>query len=333
LSKHQRQEYLESRATEAEEMTAEAAGIVASLRGILEASPSTDPAISFNALKLDENLPEFVPPRNLAVQEAPPNQEDFVRRVKPASFFERLFGLRKSYEHDLGEARSRFTAAHSKWLSNEADRLRLLANLKTEHDAANREKLIGIQERNAEVAQLEAAYGAGEPAAVTTYCAMVFERSQYSNDFPHEARLAYIPGSKELVIDYELPLATIVPIVAEYRYVKSKDTIEEKARKTTEIKEVYRDLVAAVTLRTLHELFRADQGAHLDVIVCNQRIRSHSGPRYRAKYSALSHFRAHYEGTIPRDRSTSRRIEGVPSQPRRSTFAPAYRASARKAAC
>jgi restriction system protein len=274
LSKHQRQQYLESRATEAEEMTAEAAEIMASLRGILEASLSADPTICLNALKLDENLPEFVPPRNLAAQETPPNLENFVRRVKPVSFFEKLFRVRKRYEHDLKEAQSGFAEAHSKSLSHEADRLRLLANLKAEHDAANREKLIGIRERNAEVAQLGAAYSAGEPAAVIAYCSMVLERSQYPNDLPHEARLAYVPGSKELVIDYELPTATIVPTVAEYRYVKSKDTIEEKARKTTEIKDTYRDLVAAVTLRTLHELFRADQGAHLDVIVFSGFVRT-----------------------------------------------------------
>ena len=63
---------------------------------------------------------------------------------------------------------------------------------------------------------------------------MVLEHSSYPEDFPHEFRLAYVPTSKELVIELELPKVDIVPVVVEHRYIKSKDVIEEKARKVGE---------------------------------------------------------------------------------------------------
>jgi restriction system protein len=98
---------------------------------------------------------------------------------------------------------------------------------------------------------------------------MVLERSEYPDGFPQAFRLAYASESKQLVIDYDLPNIGIVPEMVEYRYIKTKDSFEVKSRKASDIKEIYQDVVAAVALRTLHEVFEADQGNHLDVVVYN----------------------------------------------------------------
>ena len=87
---------------------------------------------------------------------------------------------------------------------------------------------------------------------------MVLERSSYPEGFPQEFRTAYLPESKELVIEYELPDTTIIPTASEYTYVKAKDEIKEKERKAADVKSLYQDIVAAVCLRTIHELFEAD---------------------------------------------------------------------------
>ena len=81
--------------------------------------------------------------------------------------------------------------------------------------------------------------------------------------------LAYLPEPKELVIEYELPTTNIIPMVAEYKYVKSRDTIDTKARKATEIKDLYQDIIASVALRTLYEIFTADQSHHIQLVVFN----------------------------------------------------------------
>lgn len=98
---------------------------------------------------------------------------------------------------------------------------------------------------------------------------MVLERSDYPDGFPQEFRTAYVPEAKEIVIEYELPSTQVIPAVAEYSYVKSKDEIREKARSAADIKDLYQDIVAAVCLRTVHEMFEADQEGHVEVVVFN----------------------------------------------------------------
>jgi len=78
-----------------------------------------------------------------------------------------------------------------------------------------------------------------------------------------------LPASNELVVDYELPTVSCVPKGSEYRFVKAQDTVEVRQRKHTEIGQSYQAVIAAIGLRTLHELFTSDRRSYLDVIVFN----------------------------------------------------------------
>jgi restriction system protein len=98
---------------------------------------------------------------------------------------------------------------------------------------------------------------------------MVLDRSNYPDGFPQSFRLAYAPEPKELVIEYELPTADVIPQAVEYKYNKTKDTVDEKPRKAAEIKELYQDIVASVALRTIHEVLEADQANLLLVVAFN----------------------------------------------------------------
>ena len=98
---------------------------------------------------------------------------------------------------------------------------------------------------------------------------MVLERSEYPEGFIKSFRLAYAPESKEMVVEYELPWISVIPTVAEYKYNKSKDEMAEKARKSSEIKTAYQDIVAAITIRTIHEILEADQGNHIQIVTFN----------------------------------------------------------------
>ena len=61
----------------------------------------------------------------------------------------------------------------------------------------------------------------------------------------------------------------MIPVEFDYRYVKSRDAIESKARKSAEIKQLYQDVIVSITLRTLHELFVADQADALALTTFN----------------------------------------------------------------
>jgi restriction system protein len=134
--------------------------------------------------------------------------------------------------------------------------------------ALNNKRVVSFEKLFANT-EFTKAYKNGDAESVSKYCSMVLEHSEYPNGFPKEFKVAYIPAPRELVVEYELPTKDIVPTVAEYRYIKTRNAIDEKLRKLSEIKEIYQDVVASICLRTLHELFGADQENHLNVIVFN----------------------------------------------------------------
>lgn len=157
---------------------------------------------------------------------------------------------------------------------SEEERKQKLIELEKEYEVQKKTFEDDKKQRNAEVDELEHSYKEGEPRAVIAYNTMVLERSQYPEGFPQNFQVAYVPESNELVIDYELPDPSIVPTAQEYKYIKSKDIIEEKSRKANSIKEIYQSVVSGVALRTIHEVFEADQGNHVEVVVFNGFIKT-----------------------------------------------------------
>ena len=136
--------------------------------------------------------------------------------------------------------------------------------------------MAAIEERLArqhvEVAAFKAAFETGEPRAVVQYFALVLERSHYPEGFPRPFWLAYIPESRQLVIQYQLPGLSVIPAVADYRYVKTGDKVTQKARPLRGRQDRYKQVVATVTLRTLHEVFEADRSHLADAIAFNGHV-------------------------------------------------------------
>lgn len=238
--KEARQRYLEERSASVVDQNQELAFRIEELRSILQHTLTVNDTISFASLRLQAEVPTFAPPQDLLTAIKPPS--------KLTSF---IPGVQKEY----AEA--------------EAKRKAQLDRLTAEYERNKQQIQQQVAVRNKEVDELEAAYRSGDEEAVKEYCAMVLERSQYPEGFPQDYRLAYQPESKELVIDYQLPTVDIIPTTLEYRYTKTKDAIDEKPRKPAEIKDLYQDIVAMVCLRTIHEVFEADQGNHLEVVVFN----------------------------------------------------------------
>lgn len=270
-----KQQYLSDRAGHAAQLTAELDSQVAQLRGLLAHSLSANDIVSFDRLRVKEVYPPLNLPAEVARPRTPPGSLDsYLAAVKEPSWFGRLIpGWRERHEAALAEAGRRHEddlAAHRR---EEARRLAEKARLEQEYVAARDVALDEARRRNKEVAEFEADYRAGAAEAVETYNEMVLERSEYPEGFPQEFDLAYRPGEKELVVEYELPGVKVVPAVGEYKYVKTRDAIDEKPRKQSEVKELYADIVASVALRTLHEVFEADQYNHIEAAVFNGYVR------------------------------------------------------------
>ena len=82
--------------------------------------------------------------------------------------------------------------------------------------------------------------------------------------------MAFVPESKQLVVECELPtVEASVPTVKQHRYIRARDAIEQSPRPASQVKALYASVVAQIAIRALHELFEADRTGKLETIVFN----------------------------------------------------------------
>jgi restriction system protein len=93
--------------------------------------------------------------------------------------------------------------------------------------------------------------------------------SVYPDGMHGSCAAMYRPEARELLVEYELPRQDVVPAVASYWYVKTKDVVQPGPRKDSEIRKLYEKLLARVTLRTLAEAFDVAPVTLVDGIVFN----------------------------------------------------------------
>lgn len=77
------------------------------------------------------------------------------------------------------------------------------------------------------------------------------------------------PESRELVVHCELPRQDVIPKVVSYRYRPREEDFRAEPRKDAEIKHLYRELVARVTLRVVAEVFYATSAPLVGSVVFN----------------------------------------------------------------
>jgi len=269
-TKEAKQRYLEGREAEVGQMNEELAERVAGLTGILQETLERNDAIDFDTLRIRDRYPPFAPPREPTEAGTLPAREDFLAQVQAPSLLAGLLpGAKGRHDRALHQAEEAFGEAIRAFEEAKAARVARLEELHKEYEQALASFNEKVRARDAEVDELERKYVAADPEAIVAYNTMVLERSEYPEGFPQEFRVAYVSESHELVCDYELPGPAVAPTIAAYIYVKSRDRIDEKARKPSEIKALYQEIVAAVALRTCHEILEADQSAALDVVAFN----------------------------------------------------------------
>lgn len=89
------------------------------------------------------------------------------------------------------------------------------------------------------------------------------------------AEIAYSPRGEQVVARVELPGTDVVPLVARYSYVVSKDEQRETARPKAHVAQLYRSIVSQIALLYLRDLFDADPA--LQIVDVNAHVRHQSG--------------------------------------------------------
>lgn len=264
-AKERQRLYVEDRMAEVAAMNDDLAARDEALAGLLAATLEVDDYLDFDKLKQRPEVPPFQPGM-LAQQEPAPDWRAFVP-PEPTGM-SKMFAKQKHAEAvAAGRQRYEWEAWHHG--QREQARLAALEAARQQHAAYVSTIEAEALRQHAEIDAFRAEYEAAEPDAVISYFDLVLSASTYPDGFPQAYRLAYVPESRQLVIEYELPSVDVVPTVKSYKYVKSGDTVNQTARPASVVKSAYAEVLAQVTLRTLHEVFEADRGRHVDTVVFN----------------------------------------------------------------
>jgi restriction system protein len=258
--------YVEDRKAEAALMVSELQTRTAELDSVLVAAIRPIPAVTFASLKRSAAFPAFNA-GGLDRSAPQPRWEQFV--PPPPSGLAKLFGGSGRYERQEAVARTAYEQACAQHAASEGDRRRRLAQRRREYDRQAAAAADAAAAHNTEVDQFERDFRAGEPEAVAQFCTLALDSSTYPEGFAHQTRVLYRPEPKEVVVEFELPPQSVVPVERDYKYVMTRDEITPIARPVKEIKDRYARLIAQVALRTIHEIFSCDQAGVVAVVTFN----------------------------------------------------------------
>lgn len=257
--------YVESRTAEVAAMNDDLARTVTDLESVLAATIDVDNHFDLEQLKQPIVVDPF-DPGPLGVPAPVPREAEFLP-APPRGVSRMLGGAR--HEEQARLARTRYEWALADHAARERTRVDELGRAEQEHRRRRAEVLEAGRRQHAEIDALSRDLRAGAPDAVVAYMDLVLNASAYPVDFPQHWRLAYVPESRQLVVEYALPGLPVVPTVKAYRYAKATDSITESPRPQAQIKALYASVIAQVALRVVDEVFEADRLGHVESVVLN----------------------------------------------------------------
>ncbi|WP_440998065.1 restriction endonuclease [Arhodomonas sp. SL1] len=174
------------------------------------------------------------------------------------------------------EAEERLKAALERWQSEEdganreeAKRGKRFDHLRASYERAKEEYEKACAEQEARVDDLRRRWLAGEPDAVEEHAELVLGASEYPDWIHADYTVAYDAANGVLVVDYELPPVEVTPTLKEVTYVASRDEYKEKHITEAQKKKLYDSILYQIAIRTVHELFEADESGALAMITFN----------------------------------------------------------------
>lgn len=191
-----------------------------------------------------------------------------------------LTQAKQSYEQDLGlwegeikriklenekalelwklEKEALLSARESAYEKSKAEWLKA----KSEHQESQKSYNTKIDEQKAE-------YLSGNKSAIEEYCRLVLSNSKYPFIFAKDYQIEYAPDSRLIALDYQLPSIDVVPRLKEAKFVKNRHEIKETFITDKQHKDIYENLLYAMFLRTIHEIFEADTISSVEAVAMN----------------------------------------------------------------
>jgi restriction system protein len=248
--------YTEARSADAAAANADVRARLSELDALLLSTLDVDDHIDLDQFKKPLRVPPF-DPGPLGRPQPEPSWQSYVP-PQPRGVGKILGN--SLHQQQTANARRAYEQARARWAEGEERRKQQLAARRRAYDESRRKYEAKMTAYNAEVDRFAAAVAGADPASVVEYFAMVLGNSVYPDNFPQHFRLAYLPKQKHLLIEYHLPPIEVIPVVKEYRYDRAREDLSAVPRDEGEIRQRYVEIIARVTLRTIHEVIEADRG-------------------------------------------------------------------------
>jgi restriction system protein len=140
---------------------------------------------------------------------------------------------------------------------------------------ADRDAFIKNQEaQHQRIDQTRKLYDERDKDAIEFHAEELLNQSQYPAGFPQERTLEYQPEAKVLVIDFELPNLAALPRTKDVKYVATRSEFQETPVSDIWLRKTYDEVLYQMALRTLHEIFCADEADAFVSVVFNGWVRS-----------------------------------------------------------
>ena len=258
--------YTESRIAQVDLQNEELETEIRKLNDILADTLPVDDYLDLDTLK--KRTPKIEPfeAGSLAVAENEPPIAKYL--PKELTAIQRLVpGAKQRFEQEVLKAQHYYKQDYDKWLERENTRKARLKEAKVRYDQKLTQLYDEIKKHNDEIEQFQKEFAAGEPNAVVNYFTLVLEASSYPDNFPQQAKIAFVPESKQLVVEYDLPGFDAIPEVASYKYIKTRDEVTTTKRPISQRKALYASVTGQVALRTVHEIFEADRNQLIETVI------------------------------------------------------------------
>jgi restriction system protein len=264
--KDKRRFHAETRQNDVDMQNEELEEQTSTLRSLLQATLDVDDYVSFESFK-EVSVPRPFSPGPLGIPEPAPELGSHLPPTRHG--LRRLIATSKGKNLERERAEREYAAALEAHTRREDERRERLAQAKSAYDDREARAGAELRQQHSEIDDLHRRFESGEPGAVESYFSRVLEASSYPSSLPRANRLAYLPESRQLVVESELPSLEAIPSVRGYKYLKTKDEITATPLPVPQRKSLYTSVVAQMSLRTVHELFEADRTNKLDTIVFN----------------------------------------------------------------
>ncbi|WP_252504789.1 restriction endonuclease [Sporosarcina sp. Marseille-Q4943] len=261
------------------QLTNEAIEQQEALSKTLQYTLDVDDKINWEALKDTStfNKKKPIPPRMFDYPEEPRETEE--KYLPKIGLVDKIFASLKQKKID--EARRLYELDYEKWQRTNEEISRKNEENQKNYDGIlsnwNEEKEefeTRQKENNDAINAQKASYQKGDPSAIVEYCDMVLSNSIYPDYFPQKFDLDYNSLTKTLIVEYSLPSQKDIPSLKEVKYIQSRDEFKEYFLAESTFNKMYDDLLFQITLRTIHELYEADDIDAIQSVVFNGWVNS-----------------------------------------------------------